>query len=189
MGDHQDWRKGARRKGDGTVLVHVPEQGLGLAPPPGKRTFSRYRSREVRLAEVLLSDCETAAASELTSLLRSGRRCIEQVQLPDIGDFGFDHRALSIVTTCDAETARLCLAAAMWLGEIGSRWCMQLADGRPGEPEVVSDDENMVAWPAPVKAFSVLKAWMDRRRAMVIVPRKDQPPHGYIFEPDMGTQP
>ena len=119
-------------------------------------------------------------------LLDRSRGWLEHVPLPDIGDLGFDHLALSIVQPCDAETARLCLAAAMWLSEVGGRWRIQFVDGHP---EVASDDENMVARPAPVEASTILGAWADRQRVMVIVARKDLPPHGYIFEPDPGTQP
>ena len=58
----------------------------------------------------------------VTHLIRQGMGWIACIRLPEIGDLGFDHRALAMVGDCPPAIARLALATGAWFSQTGSRW-------------------------------------------------------------------
>jgi hypothetical protein len=123
----------------------------------------------------------------IAHLIRQGMGWVACIRLPEIGDLGFDHRALAMVG-CPPATARLALAAGAWFSRMGSRWSAR-QDQRDSW-QIDSDDENMTARCAPVVPGLVLDAWANLRRVMVVHAIKDAPPLAYVFEPqDMPSIP
>ena len=163
----------------GTDDAGMPEPGsfgVVLPEPPSWSSSAR----DEQLADILRSDCRTPAAEELAQAIGEGLGTIQFLELPDIGEMGVDHRALSIVES-DPDKARLYLAAALWLGNRGSRWRIGASKHQSGEPEVISDDENLVAWAVPVDAERILVAWAEGRRVMVVRTQRSGAAVGYLF--------
>jgi hypothetical protein len=117
----------------------------------------------------------------IAHLIRQGMGWVACIRLPEIGDLGFDHRALAIVADCPPATARLALAAGAWFSRMGSRWSAR-QDQRDSW-QIDSDDENMTARCAPVVPSLILEAWANLRRVMVVHASKDAVPLAYVFEP------
>ena len=176
-----------------SVVVQYVSQSFYEAPSfPRGLVMQPCRRGHVPLLQVLgLPTTGKAQRSvlRLATQVKKSAGWISCFELPDIGDFAFDHLALAMVETSDPASARLAVAVALWLSRLGSTWVVRRkADGPWSQWEINGDQENIVGWSCPVMPAEILAAWARGQRAMVVHLRMDQSPLAYVFEPSHREQ-